>query len=108
MPNYAPHILFVKRRRETRDKYNRVSFVEAEWERVGLCRCDDNSDRIVSTDNTKEYVPRYHIVTARTAMVSNGDPIRVLTQDGTLRAEGKADNVRVLNYLDYTDFYAGV
>lgn len=108
MPNYEPHILFVKRKTETRDAYNRVSSVTAEWERVGLCRCDDNSDRIVSTDNTKEYVPRYHIVTARTTMISNGDSVMVLNRDGTLRAEGKADAVRVLNYLDYTDLYAGV
>ena len=106
--NYSPHILFVKRKTETRDSYNRVSCVSESWERIGLCRCDDNTDRIVSTDNTKEYVPRYHIVTAKTNKIANGDTVQVLNQDGTLRGEGKADGVRVLNYLDYTDFYAGV
>ena len=104
---YAPHILFVLRKTEKRDEYNRVSSVEERWERVGLCRCDDNSTTQISTLNSKEYVPRYHIVTQRTVMVSAGDRVRVLTENGELRGEGKADNVKVLNYLDYTDFYAG-
>ena len=104
---YAPHILFVRKTEETRDSYNRVTSVSESWKKVGLCRCDDNATPIVSTLNTKEYVPRYHIVTSRTGMISPGDMVRVLTQDGTLRGEGKADNVRTLNYLDYTDFYAG-
>lgn len=108
MPNYEPHILFVKRTSETRDEYNRVSNVSEHWERIGPCRCDDNTSRIISTENSKEYVPRYHIVTARTGMISNGDFVRVLNADGTLRGEGKADGVRVLNYLNYTDLYAGV
>ena len=105
---YAPHILFVQKKTEVRDSYNRVSTVEGEWLKVGLCRCDDNSNRIISTENSKEYVPRYHIVTARTDMLSNGDKIRVLTPDGVLRGEGKVDGLKVLNYLDYAEFYAGV
>lgn len=104
---YSPHILFVQRKVERRDEYNRVVSVEDSWERVGLCRCDDNSTPIVSTINTKEYIPNYHIVTARTNMIKPGDRVRVLTPDGGLRGEGNADNVKVLNYLDYTDFYAG-
>ncbi len=105
--NYSPHILFVQVKTETRDEYNRAS-VTTKWERVGLCRCDDNTSRIVSTENTLEYVPKYHIVTAKTDKIHNGDMVRVLNQDGTLRGEGKADAVRVLNYLDYADLYAGV
>jgi len=105
---YAPHILFVQKKTETRDEYNRVVSVADEWREVGLCRCDDNTARIISTENSKEYVPRYHIVTARTNMISNGDKVRVLTKDGLLRGEGKVDGLRVLNYLDYADFYAGV
>lgn len=104
---YSPHILFVQRKEEKRDEYNRVVSVAEEWKRVGLCRCDDNSTSIFSSINSKEYVPRYHIVSPRTSMVRSGDMVRVLTTDGELRAEGKADNVRSLNYLDYTDFYAG-
>ena len=105
---YCPHILFVLRKSEVRDSYNRVASVYSDWERVGQCRCDDNSSRIVSTINSNEYVPTYHIVTDRTVEIHNGDRVRVLNQDGTLRGEGTADNVRVLNYLDYTDLYAGV
>ena len=108
MPSYAPHRLFVKRVTEARDDYNRVSKTEASWEFVVECRCDDNTVRIVSTENSLEYVPRYHIVTARTDAIANGDIVRVLNADGTLRGEGKADAVRVLNYLNYTDLYAGV
>lgn len=104
---YAPHILFVKRKEETRDEFNRVSSVAEVWKEVGVCRCDDNSTSIVSTVNSKEYVPRYHIVAPRTTMVRDGEQVRVYTPDGTLRGEGKADNVKVLNYLNYTDFYAG-
>ena len=103
---YAPHILYVRRLTETRDEFNRAS-VSEDWENVGVCRCDDNSDVVVSVENTKEYVPKYHIVTPRTTQVKNGDFVRVFTADGNVRGEGKADRVRVLNYLDYTDFYAG-
>jgi hypothetical protein len=105
--NYAPHTLFVQRKTETRDEYNRVESVSEEWERVGVCRCDDNTDRIVSTENSLEYVPKYHIVTNRTTMIHNGDRVRVIDANGLSRGEGKADRVRVLNYLNYTDFYAG-
>ena len=104
---YAPHTLLVQKVTESRDEYNRVSSVSEEWKMVGPCRCDDNSTSIVSSINSKEYVPRYHIVSPRTTMVNSGDRIRVLNPDGSVRGEGKADNVRVLNYLDYTDFYAG-
>ena len=104
---YAPHILFVKRKEETRDQYNRVVTSDEKWEKVCLCRCDDNATPIVSTVNSKEYIPRYHVVSQRTTAVKSGDFVRILNPDGTLRGEGKADNVRVLNFLDYTDFYAG-
>ena len=40
-------------------------------------------------------------------MIQSGDMVRVLTSNGQLRGEGKADNVKTLNYLDYTDLYAG-
>ena len=105
--NYSPHTLFVQTRTETRDEYNRISVVSGEWELVGVCRCDDNTNAIVSTVNSLVYVPKYHIVTNRTYKIHNGDMVRVLDSNGLLRGEGKADRVRVLNYLDYTDFYAG-
>jgi len=104
---YSPHILFVKRKEEKRDEFNRVVSTEEKWERVGECRCDDNLTSIVSTLNSKEYIPRYHVVSPRTDMIKSGDDVRILTPDGLLRGEGKADNVKSLNYLDYTDFYAG-
>ena len=104
---YSPHILFVLRKSESRDEFNRVCRVDEKWERVGLCRCDDNSTAMVSTLDSKEYVPRYHVVTSRTNMIKSGDMVRILTPDGELRGEGRADNVKTLNYLDYTDFYAG-
>ena len=103
---YAPHTLQVLRKTETRDKLNRVVSVTEDWVEVGVCRCDDNSDRIISAENSLEYVPKYHIVTPRTTLVRNGDKIRVY-DSGNLRAEGKADAVKVLNFLDYTSFYAG-
>ena len=104
--NYSPHILYVQRKYETRDEYNRVLKVSEDWVEVGPCRCDDNTDRIISTENSLEYVPKYHIVCPRTNLVRNGDMVRAYNPDGSLRGEGKADRVRVLNYLDYADFYA--
>lgn len=104
--NYSPHTLFVQRKTEERDAYNRVSSVSEEWVNVGPCRCDDNTDKIVSTENSLEYVPKYHIVCNRTNLVRNGDKVMVLNADGTVRGEGKADGVKVLNYLDYAHFYA--
>lgn len=103
---YAPHILFVERVTETRDAFNRA-YASATWVRVGPCRCDDNRDVVLSLDNSKEYVPKYHIVMPRTCCVRNGAKVRVENPDGTVRGEGTADNVRILNYLDYADFYAG-
>lgn len=104
--NYSPHILLVRRLTEERDAYNRVIASSEEWVEVCRCRCDDNADSIVSTDNSIEYIPKYHIVAEKTREISNGDKVRVLNEDGSIRGEGKADRVRVLNYLDYTDFYA--
>ena len=103
---YTPHTLSVRRPVEVRDAFNRASLTDG-WEIVGACRCDDNSDLLVSADNSKEYIPKYHIVTPRTTSIKNGDYIRVYDAAGNVRAEGTADRVRVLNYLDYTDFYAG-
>lgn len=103
---YSPHTLYVRRLTETRDEFNRASATE-EWEYVGVCRCDDNSDTVVSVENSKEYVPRYHVVTPRTTLVKNGDYVKMFDADGSVRGEGTADRVRVLNYLDYADFYAG-
>ena len=104
--NYSPHILYVQQKEELRDEFNRVKTVYDDWIEVGPCRCDDNVDKIVSTENSLEYVPKYHIVCNRTNLVRNGDKVRVLYPDGTVRGEGKADGVRVLNYLDYAHFYA--
>lgn len=102
---YSPHIIFVQRLSEERDKFNRVVSSDEEWEEVCRCRCDDNADTKVSTLNSLEYIPRFHVVAERTYSIHNGDRVRIYTQSGEIRGEGKADNVRVLNYLDYTDLY---
>lgn len=104
--HYAPHTLQVFRKEETRDGFNRVSSSGGAWEDVGECRCDDNSARVVNPDNGLAFVPRFHIVAANNAKVSNGDRVRCLREDGTVRGEGTAINVRSLNMLDYMDLYA--
>lgn len=103
---YSPHTLQVYRRRETRDGLNRVSGSEGTWETVAACRCDDNSARVAVSGNGTVFVPRYHIVAENNASVVNGDRVRCLRADGSVRGEGRAINVRSLNRLDYMDMYA--
>ena len=104
--HFSPHILQVFHKRETRDEYNRVSSSNGTWEDVAKCRCDDNSARVVNPDNGIAFVPRFHIVSENNAIVKNGDRVRCLRDDGTVRGEGRAINVRSLNKLDYMDLYA--
>lgn len=104
--HFSPHILQVFRKQETRDEYNRVSSSGGAWEDVTECRCDDNSARVVNPDNGLAFIPRYHIVANNNALVRNGDKVRCLMEDGTVRGEGTAINVRSLNKLNYMDLYA--
>lgn len=104
--HYSPHILQVFRKQETRDQYNRVSASNGTWEDVARCRCDDNSAKVVNPDNGLAFIPRFHIVAENNAMVRNGDQVRCLTDEGTVRGEGRAINVRSLNKLNYMDLYA--
>ena len=103
---YAPHILFVKKPRQTRDSLNRTVSVSGEWEEVGQCRCDDNSTQVIDNETGRAFIPHYHIVADRTNMIAAGDRVRCLNRDGTIRGEGTDRNPRVLNLLNYFDCYA--
>ena len=103
---YSPHTLQVLRKVETRDGLNRVSASGGTWETVAACRCDDNSARVADRGDGTVFVPKYHIVAENNSMVKNGDRVRCLREDGSVRGEGRAINVRSLNRLDYMDLYA--
>lgn len=104
--HYSPHTLQVFRKNETRDEFNRVVSSNGQWVDVTACRCDDNSAKVVNPDNGLAFVPRYHIVANNNSEVRNGDTVRCLREDGSIRGEGRAINVRSLNKLDYMDLYA--
>lgn len=100
---YGPHILEKRVVVVTRDSYNRTAGESVSWEKVGACRCDDNSTYEVKDQNGQTYVPRYHIVSDRHD-IKAGDYVRAM--DGnTVRGEGEVRKVIKTNYLDYMSIY---
>ena len=101
---YAPHFLYKEDSVQRRDEFNRVQDNFSRWLLVGKCRCDDKGIGHPITVNGREYIPQYHIVCDK-SKVQAGDKIRVLEQDGTVRAEGKVTVVNKCNYLNYMNLY---
>lgn len=100
---YAPHTLQRRIEQKIRDAHNRVVSVDPVWEDVCMCRCDDSGDREFRNENGELYRPKYHIVLdGKHREVKAGDYVRCL--DGIdVRGEGVVVNVKVLNYLNYSE-----
>lgn len=107
---YKPHILEAYRPSAvTYDEYGRVNEDEEEsgkWERLCRCRCDDLQLSELVSEDGHAFVARHHIVCeGKGTDVKGGDRIRVLCEDGSLRAEGVITNMRKTNYYDYTEIW---
>ena len=104
---YGPHRLQVKViTQPDKDEFGReIPNTGGEcWQDVCKCRCDDNSTQKFSDANGQLYIPKYHIVCDGRISVKAGDYIRCLDGD-SVRGEGEVYQVRVLNFLNYSELW---
>lgn len=101
---YAPHILEKRAIVKRRNEYGELQDKYETWERLGGCRCDDNTTEHFQTDNGSVYVPKYKIVCDRHDVKPN-DYVRVMNPDGSVRGEGRVFNQPKCNYLNYMCVY---
>lgn len=105
---YAPHTLYVKRRREMLpDALGRLVAAPGaeEWVPAGPCRCDDSGLRDVVSANGEVFRPSFRIVLDKGADVRAGDAVRAVNADGSARGEGVVVNVTSTNCLGYMTVY---
>ena len=107
---YKPHILQKKSHVVVRDDYGRIISDTEDWQTLGPCRCDDNTQQEFETDNGRVYRPKYHIVAEDDVAVYAGDEVRCMKQDDegeptVVRGEGKVYQAKHLNMLHYTDIW---
>ncbi len=94
---YKPHKLYVKRKQKTFDGDGNYEGETETCEFICDCRCDDVGTRDAITVNGEQFFPSYHIVAEK--RVNCGDFVRVLDEDGGIRAEGKIVRVAYANYF---------
>jgi len=95
---YKPHRLFVKTKQKQYDGNGNFEGETETEEFICACRCDDAGTRDAITVNGEQFFPSYHIVAEKG--VNNGDFVRVLNKDGSVRAEGKVIRTAYANYFD--------
>lgn len=101
---YAPHILFKRVKEVVRNEYNEIVSETDSWQRIGGCRCDDNTTQHFQTDNGSVYTPKFHIVCDRSD-IKEGDYVKAEWPDGKLRGQGTVYNAPKCNYLNYMSIY---
>ena len=106
---YAPHTL-EKRTTAKRqnDEFGRpLPATSAEgWTRVCRCRCDHLGSQEVKLADGTIIKAEYKIVCDRNMpSVNVGDYVRCVSDDGTVRGEGKVVKPRTLNRLPYAEIY---
>lgn len=104
---YAPHKLQVCRHQEPiEDEFGRpIQSAMDTWEDVGRCRCDDSGDVELIDENGKVYRPQYHVVVEGHMTIKSGDKVQCLKSNGEVRGSGIVHNPKVLNYLQFSEFY---
>lgn len=75
------------------------------WEKVGECRCDDNTTQELRSENGQVYMSRYHVVYDRTSAVKEGDEVMCINADGSVRGGGTVGMVKSTNYLGYSELW---
>lgn len=104
---YAPHTLYVKRASSiAMDEFGKPIASSAEaWEKVCACRCDDNTTQELVSENGQTYMSRYHVVYDKSSAIKEGDEIRCMNPDGSIRGAGKVGMVKSTNYLSYSELW---
>lgn len=104
---YAPHTLYKKQEcSPALDEFGKPVLVcDAEWVEIGVCRCDDDTTQELKSDNGQTYMSRYHVVYDRSDAVVEGDEIRCLNSDGSVRGQGVVGMVKSTNYLGYSELW---
>ena len=101
---YAPHVLYKKHADVPRDCYGRPILSDDSWEKVDVCRCDDESSLEVTDDLGRKYIVSHHIVCNRNVRVVEGDEVCVM-RDGEQLCRGIVRQARKLNYLGYSELW---
>lgn len=105
---YSPHTLYKKQKRPVElDKFGKPipSYERCEWVKICACRCDDDTTQRLVSDNGQEYRSRYHVVYDRSSAVVEGDEIRCVCADGSIRGQGVVGMVKSTNYLSYSELW---
>jgi hypothetical protein len=105
---YAPHKLQKLESDElVVDEYGRPQTDSTEtWSDICACRCDEDGETTLINDNGDFYKSSYHVVCAsNTIDIHNGDTVRCLLSDGTVRGQGIVRNAKRLNRLKYAEFW---
>lgn len=103
---YAPHTLYKKLVGKIKvDSYGKPFTPAEEWVAVGKCRCDDDTTQELVSDNGQVYKSRYHIVCDKGHGVVEGDEVKCLNADGSVRGQGVVGRVQATNYLGYSELW---
>lgn len=89
------------------DEFGRViaSDDSERWKTICQCRCDDNTTTEFTSDNGRVFRPKYHIVCDGGVCVDEGDIVRCLNADGTVRGTGEVYLKKRTNYYNYTEIW---
>ena len=103
---YAPHILYKKQVGEIQtDATGKPIAPSKDWVKIMGCRCDDDTTQKLTSSNGQVYKSRYHVVYDRNDVIVEGDEIRCLNADGSIRGEGIAGRVQRTNYMGYSELW---
>lgn len=104
---YAPHTLYKKQSSSMQmDEYGKpLPTVADAWVKVGVCRCDDNTTQELRSDNGQVYMSRYHVVYDKTNAIMEGDEVKCINADGSVRGGGVVGMVKSTNYLGYSELW---
>lgn len=106
---YAPHIMQKRiQAAETNDEFGRPvpAVSEGLWRNVCRCRCDDNgSTEVELPDGSIVRVDFRVVCEGNNPDVANGDYVRCVCPDGSVRGCGKVVKPKTLNYLPYAEVY---
>lgn len=103
---YAPHILYKKQVDAIKaDTYGKPFAPSEKWVEIGRCRCDDDTTQELRSDNGQLYKSRFHVVYDRNHNVAEGDEIKCVNADGSVRGQGVVGMVKSTNYLGYSELW---
>lgn len=103
---YSPHTLYKKQVGEIQtDAHGKPIAPTEGWVLIGSCRCDDDTTQELVSENGQVYKSRYHVVYDLDSRVTEGDEIKCLNADGSIRGQGIVGRVQNTNYLRYSELW---